>query len=137
MRPSVFLLFGLLSLLVSIAQGTNYYGVHGHNFTYLEYQGPEDYDEILYAPVIWDARTAFEQLMVYYRSYGWDEDEECEDAYAAMALLLEEAADHGVDFVNLRYELAEMDDPDTGPLPNQHFVRLARLAHGQSMYVIA
>jgi hypothetical protein len=126
-------------LAASPASSKNYYETHGHNFTYLEYQGPGDYEEIEYAPMMWDVGTAFDKLRIYYESYGWDGSGDCDSAYKAIDLLLDEASAHGVNFVDLRAEISEMSPAEfnRGPEEGQYFVELAEIAHRNSMSLIA
>jgi hypothetical protein len=133
------LLFVCIALFTTSSGATNFYERHGNNFIYLEYNSPNEYDTLTYAPVIWDIGTAFVELHSYYESYGWESFFECDSSYNAIDLLMEEAWDHGVNFANARGEILRMSTAalDSGPKSSHYFVNVARIVRENSLHLIA
>jgi hypothetical protein len=112
-------LFILLCLLVSgSVEAYNYHESHGENFSYVD-----DSDTHTIFPVIWDLRSAYNQLSDYYVSYGWS----VTSARTAVDSLMEEAWSYGVNSVMLRNEIADLplDSLRAGPSSSNTFVILA------------
>ena len=132
-------LFICTALFITSSGATNFYERHGNNFIYLDSISSSQYDTLTYAPVIWDIRSAFIQLRDYYGSYGWDSSEECDSAYNAIDLLMDEAWDHGVNFAIARGEIWRMsaDLLNRGPISSDHFVNVARIVREDSLHLIA
>ena len=132
-------LFVCTALLTTSSGATNFYERHGNNFIYLDSISANQYDTLTYAPVIWDIRAAFFQLRDYYASYGWDSSEDCDSAYNAIDLLMDEAWDHGVNFANARGEIWRMssDSLNRGPVSSDRFVNVARIVREDSLHLIA
>ncbi len=138
LRLMIFLFICTTTLFVVSSSATNFYDRHGNNYIYIE-TGEIPFDTITYAPVIWDIRTAFFELRNYYASYGWDSSFDCDSAYNAIDLLMEEAWDHGVNFANARGEIMRMDTTDllNGPDSSDYFVNVAEIVREDFLHLIA
>jgi hypothetical protein len=131
-------LFICTTLFVVSSGATNFFERHGNNFIYLDNTGSNQFDTLTYAPVIWDIRTAFFELRNYYASYGWDSSFDCDSAYNAIDLLMEEAWDHGVNFASARGEIQRMSIPDLDSVHSgQYFVNVAEIVREDSLHLIA
>ena len=138
-RPGLLSYLFIFTVLISAVSGaTNFYDRHGNNFIYLDSISPTNFDTLTYAPVIWDIRSGAIQLRDYYVSYGWDTVENCDSAFKAMNLLMEEAWDHGVNFANARGEIARMNSAQLAePDSLDYFVNVARIVRENHLHLIA